>query len=199
MKLLVVSQHIHEFSELGERRDTLDQRFTTLFQTCGYMTAPMPNLSLVNPVDDFLTHFLDKLSPDGIVISGGDDIGVYVDRDLTEFGLLNYAKKRCLPVLGICRGMQVLGVYEGVKLVPVVSHAGVRHTIKGEYQEDVNSYHNYALEGCPTQYSLLAEGLDGSVEAITNTERNWHGWMWHPEREPEFKESDINRVKNIFN
>ena len=57
MKLLVVSQRIDEFAELGERRDTLDQRFTTLFQTCGYMLAPIPNLSFVNPVDDFLTHF----------------------------------------------------------------------------------------------------------------------------------------------
>ena len=94
MKLLVVSQRIHECSELGERRDTLDQRFTIFFQTCGYMIAPIPNLSFVDPNNDFLTHFLDKLSPDGIVISGGDDIGVYVDRDLTEFGLLNYAKKK---------------------------------------------------------------------------------------------------------
>ena len=91
----------------------------------------------------------------------------------------------------------MLGVYEGVKLVPVVSHAGVRHTLR-EYDEDVNSYHNYASR-MPTRYSLLAKGLDGSVEAIANTERNWHGWMWHPEREPEFKESDIYRVKNIFN
>ena len=87
----------------------------------------MPNLSFVNPVDDFLTHFLDKLSPDGIVISGGDDIGVYVDRDLTEFGLLNYAKKRCLPVLGICRGMQVLGVYEGVNGACCESRWGETH------------------------------------------------------------------------
>ena len=29
--------------------------------------------------------------------------------------------------------------------MPVVRHSGVRHTIKGEYDEDVNSYHNYAL------------------------------------------------------
>ena len=90
-------------------------------------------------------------------------------------------------------------MFMGVKLVPVKRHAGVRHTLKGEYQEDVNSYHNYALERCPAQYKVLAEGSDGSVEAITNIERNWNGWMWHPERESEFKDSDINRVKNIFN
>ena len=78
MKLLVVSQRIHECSELGERRDTLDWRFT-IFHTCGYMIAPIPNLSLVDPNNDFLTHFLDKLGPDGIVISGGDDINVYVE------------------------------------------------------------------------------------------------------------------------
>lgn len=199
MKLLAVSQRIHEFSDLGERRDTLDQQVTNFFQTCGYVIVPIPNFASINLVDDFLTEFLERLSPDGIVLSGGDDIGVYAERDAIEFWLLNYAKKRCLPILGICRGMQVLGVYEGVKLVSASGHAGVRHKLKGEYQEDVNSYHNYALERCPVDYAVLAEGLDGSVEAITNTEKNWHGWMWHPERETEFRESDINRVKNIFN
>ena len=93
----------------------------------------------------------------------------------------------------------MLGVYEGVKLIPVRDHARVRHVLHGKYCGEVNSYHNNALENCPVKYSLLAEGLDGSVEAITHKKRNWHGWMWHPEREPEFQKIDIRRVKNIFN
>lgn len=199
MKLLLASQRIHEFPEVGERRDTLDQRFISFFHTCGYMIAPIPNFPSINSVDDFLAKFLERLMPDGIVISGGDNIGVHAERDLTEFELLTYAKKRNVPVLGICRGMQLLGVYEGVKLITVRDHTRVRHMLHGEYQDEVNSYHNHALEGCPTEYSVLAKSLDGSVEAITHKKRNWHGWMWHPERESEFQESDINRVKNIFN
>ena len=63
----------------------------------------------------------------------------------------------------------------------------VRHTIKGEYQEDVNMLSQLCSEDVQP-VPLLAEGLDGSVEAITNTERN------SPvcgcgirRREPEFK------------
>ena len=94
--------------------------------------------------------------------------------------------------------MQVLGVYEGAKLIPAHNHAGVRHEVHGEFQDEVNSYHNYALAECPNEYSLLAQGSDGSLEAIMNKKRNWHGWMWHPERELVFKDSDIERIRDIF-
>ena len=36
------------------------------------------------------------------------------------------------------------------------------------------------------------------LEAIMNKKRNWHGWMWHPERELVFKDSDIERIRDIF-
>ena len=48
----------------------------------------------MNLVHEFLNSFLNRLAPDGIVISGGDDLGVHVERDLTEFELLNYSKKK---------------------------------------------------------------------------------------------------------
>ena len=63
----------------------------------------------------------------------------------------------------------------------------------------MNSYHNYALAGMSNPVlAKLAHGLDGSVEAIMNRKKNWYGWMWHPEREKEFQDSDINRIKYIF-
>jgi N5-(cytidine 5'-diphosphoramidyl)-L-glutamine hydrolase len=198
MKLLAVSQRVQKVREIDESRDSLDQCFTSFFHVCGYIIAPIPNFPRLNLIDDFLDNFLNRLAPDGIVISGGDDLGVHVERDLTEFGLLSYAKKKGLPVLGICRGMQIIGVYEGANLIPSENHAGVRHKLHGELQDEVNSYHNYALADCPSGYSLLAQGLDGSIEAIMNKEKNWYGWMWHPEREQEFQERDINRIKAIF-
>ena len=158
----------------------------------------MPNVKSIESIEAYLHKFLEWIRPAGIVISGGDDIGVHPERDLTEFELVNYAKKNGIPILGICRGMQVLGVFEGTDLMPVRNHARVRHMLNGDYTGEVNSYHNQALTKCPSGYTVLAEDLDGSIEAITHKERNWHGWMWHPEREPEFQASDINRVKGIF-
>ena len=94
MKLLAVSQRIQKLSKINESRDSLDQRFTSFFHACGYTIAPVPNFPSINLVHKFLDSFLNRLAPDGIVISGGDDLGVHVERDLTEFELLNYSKKR---------------------------------------------------------------------------------------------------------
>ena len=63
--------------------------------------------------------------------------------------------------------MQVIGVYEGTKLIPAENHAGVRHEVHGEFEDEVNSYPYYALAECPNEYSL-AQGSDGSLEAIMN-------------------------------
>jgi N5-(cytidine 5'-diphosphoramidyl)-L-glutamine hydrolase len=105
---------------------------------------------------------------------------------------------RRLPALGICRGMQMMAVWSGVKLSPVTGHVRTRHSLRGEVSGDVNSFHNLALSDCPPDFVVIARSEDGSIEAIRHTSLLWEGWMWHPEREETFASQDIRRLKMLF-
>ena len=52
-----------------------------------------------------------RVTPDLIVLSGGEDIGVNLERDNLEFALLSESLPTRIPVLGICRGMQIISTF----------------------------------------------------------------------------------------
>jgi putative glutamine amidotransferase len=195
VKVIAVSQRIEYFPERGEHRDVLDQRLVALLAICDTLVVPVPNiLADTGQLDAWLM----KVQPQAIVLSGGNDLGEYLERDRTEEFLLNRAKEAEMPVLGVCRGMQMLGVFAGSTLKIVDGHAGTRHRVNGVIQAEVNSFHNYALAEVPDHYTVLARSGDDVIEAIRHTRLPWEGWMWHPEREPEFATRDINRIKALL-
>jgi putative glutamine amidotransferase len=184
--------------ERGETRDALDQRLNGFLLAAGFIPVPVPNgLSLQSPDD--LDHWLAAVSPQAVVLSGGNDIGQCPARDRTESRLLDHAHARNLPVLGICRGMQMLAHCSGGELKPVTGHVRTRHRLSGLIVAEVNSYHGLALDGCPQGFEVLARSEDGEIEAIRHLHLRWQGWMWHPEREAGFASHDIQRIRQLFN
>jgi N5-(cytidine 5'-diphosphoramidyl)-L-glutamine hydrolase len=203
MKLVAMSQGVTVYPDRNERRDTLDQRLSALLSSTGYVPVPVPNSLILattvhSSVMDPVTAWMIKVNARAVVLSGGNDIGTCQERDLTESRLLDYAKTNELPALGICRGMQMMAVWSGIKLNPVTGHVRTRHCLRGEVSSDVNSFHNLALSDCPPNFVVIARSEDGSIEAIRHTSLPWEGWMWHPEREETFAEHDVRRLKMLF-
>ena len=130
-----------------EKRDALSHDWPKLFDELELIPIFMPNI-LKN-----IQSFLDELSLNGIVLSGGDDIGENDDRDKTENFLLKYAIDKKIPVIGICRGMQLINNYFGGKQIIDNNnqHIGNNHEIKIINHEisqifnsktiEVNSFH----------------------------------------------------------
>ena len=159
---------------------------------------------------------------DGLIFSGGGDIhpehyGGYVDRtvysvnaerDNFELSLAKLALRADIPVLGICRGMQVLNVASGGNLVIHVPDAygeevnhgvgipprAIEHIIKiepdsrlakimGTTATTVVSWHHQAVQNVIPGWQIVARAPDGLIEAI---EYKYHPWMvavqWHPEQ-----------------
>lgn len=207
--IVAVSQRVDIWTDRGERRDALDQRLCQWLAMADCVPVPVPN-GLVSPeiIESGqnwleLQNWLVAVRPMAVVLSGGNDIGEAPERDLTERRLLSWAKDWNVPVLGICRGMQMMAIWAGGVLMPVAGHVRTRHALRvsdsaGDWPNEVNSFHNLALSDCPPGFLVSARTEDGTIEAIRHTDLPWEGWMWHPEREHSFSLPDVNRMKALL-
>ncbi|MDX2100372.1 MAG: gamma-glutamyl-gamma-aminobutyrate hydrolase family protein [Leptolyngbyaceae cyanobacterium bins.59] len=161
---------------------------------------------------------------DGLLLPGGGDINpmlyggsdhpaiynVDPERDAFELPLAQLALQRDIPILGICRGLQVLSVVSGADLVAhvpdefgsLVIHRAER-TQPTQHPVDllsgtrlvrlmeqstlmVNSLHHQAVREVPPGWQVAARAADGLIEAI---EHRTHPWalalQWHPELSPD--------------
>ncbi len=194
MKAVAVSQRVDVHPSRSETRDAVDQRLLQWLLAAGFLPNPVPN---VLP-EAALQEWLARVRPGAVVLSGGNDVGQNEARDRTEAHLLDYARAQSLPLLGICRGMQMMGHWLQVPLKPIEGHVATRHVLTGAIAGHANSYHNYALAVCPPGFRVLARSVDGEIEAIGHEALPWEGWMWHPEREDSFLERDIRRLQDLF-
>lgn len=177
-----------------EIRDALDHRLAGFVAAAGAIPLPVPS----GLGAQGLATWLDTLRPGAVLLSGGSDPGADPVRDAVDRALLTYAADRRCPLLGLCRGMQVMGDAAGAGLVAVKNHVACRHDLDGEIARSVNSFHGQALDRLPDGYRLLARAPDGTIEAIAHRDLPWEGWMWHPERDAQLSADDIARAKGIF-
>jgi putative glutamine amidotransferase len=202
-----ITQRVDKIESYGEWRDSIDQRLVQWVVEAGFNPVLIPN-SLVNTAhattkQPLLEKWIKSMDISALLLSGGNSIGEVADRDMTENFLLAWAEKYKIPTLGICRGMQMMGVYAGGELVQISNHIGVHHDIKTKCESQsfpmsVNSYHAQALKYCPDSFNVLAISNDGVIEAIEHKELSWEAWMWHPEREDVFSKSSMDRFKRIM-
>lgn len=158
---------------------------------------PLPNIKKQ------IITFVESLCLNALILTGGDDWGTFPERDETEQILMNWAKQRHLPVLGVCRGAQILNKLSGGKLslLSKGSHTGVRHRIRLANEIlKVNSYHNYGISSgdLGTELKPLAYCEDGSIEAFSHQYLPWLGLLWHPEREVIPTKHDIALIRTLF-
>lgn len=197
--VIAISQRVDRWPALVESRDALDQRLTEWVHAIGALPVPVPNT-----LGEDLVPWLDTIRPTALLLSGGNDIGDSPERDCTEARLLHYASQFGLPVLGICRGMQMMAHYADGALVSLAGHAATRHAIFGDLvaccalPADVNSFHNWGLVACPKNYTVLATAPDGSIEAMRHHALPWECWMWHPERERKFRDGELARARQLL-
>jgi putative glutamine amidotransferase len=196
--------------------DMLPSEYAVAIEVAGGIPVLLPP---TEPYDVAAREVLSRL--DGLVISGGADVdparydepalattGVpRIDRDAWELALLDAAATSDIPVLGICRGMQVMAVHAGGHLdqhVPdVVDHD--RHNPGGDQygttpvrvqsgshlsalvgdEVPVSCHHHQAVRDHPG-FAAVAWADDGLLEAIEDPAHRFRlAVQWHPEVDPD--------------
>ena len=185
MKSILISQRRDGVPNRNEERDGMDVRFASIFYELGFLPIPVCS-ELYDAVG-----YIEALKPDAILLSGGNDIGEQPKRDALEVKLLNYAKDNGIPVLGICRGTQIINQYLGGTLLPLSGHVASNHVLLGDWA--------ITKDTISDKLKILAYTEDGSVEVIQHKYLPWYGIMWHPERETILQENDKKLLFDILN
>ena len=173
---------------------------------------------------------------DGLILSGGHDVQpklygenplrkigeIFPDRDVFDLTLLEFAKEKQIPILGICRGFQILNVYHGGSLYQdldyltnelkiahsqasgptVLTHevsvkAGSMFSkIVQNDRLEVNSFHHQAVKDLGKELTAVAHADDGIVEAF---ELDTYPWLLGVQFHPEMLHREMSAMQNIFN
>lgn len=150
---------------------------------------------------------------DGILLSGGGDISaefldeaqhplsnnIHLERDTLEIKLCQLSQKREIPLLGICRGMQIMNVALGGNIVQhieshiqdkprdlathyvILNYSSKLCEILEESIINVNSFHHQVVNSVGENLFVSGNSEDDYIEAIEGKKGFYIGVQWHPE------------------
>ena len=205
LKKIGISLRVEKIEKFNEKRDTIRHDWINFLQKLDYFPVLIPNN--LTDVEDYIS----ELKLNGIILSGGDNIGEFPERDQTENKILEYAIKNSIPVLGVCRGMQLINTFFNGTISENSNsgHVGKPHNIDimnpslvnlfGHDKLEVNSFHNNLIKkddiGDGLDVFALSE-KDFTIEGCFHKKYPIIGVMWHPERDQQKKHQS--QIIDIF-
>lgn len=202
----------------GEYGSQIAEAYYQSVKQAGGVPVLIPAGEDLSDIEDLLCRL------DALVFTGGGDLnpllwgeqpvpqlgGINKKRDLQELILMRRALDKQMPVLGICRGLQVLCAATGGRLVqdiysstlykePLLKHSqtadrdvcthtvflekgSLIHRLMGRDEIDVNSFHHQAVGEPGEGLKISARSQDGVVEAVESAYgKSVLGVQWHPE------------------
>lgn len=221
-KIVGISLRVVEATNYKEPRDSISHDWIRYLSRYDVTPVLIPNV-LSN-----VSEFIKSIKPSALILSSGNNISpqnknerqegiddVSLDRDHTEREIIQYAIDNRVPLLGVCRGMQMLNVYFDGSLLRNLTdlcgtsavHANATHEIEIDEMrindmlnpDDLvtNSYHNQAVTLSTLSSQLETFVMTGYevVEGLYHPNLPIAGIQWHPERPGSTEQVD----KILFN
>ncbi|WP_281651570.1 gamma-glutamyl-gamma-aminobutyrate hydrolase family protein [Helicobacter bilis] len=182
-RYIAISQRLYSMKEYNEIRESLAIDWGQFFAIHLHDFLMLP-LSYKQDIAPYLPDIA------GVILSGGNDLSVCnetplnKERDIFETNLIDLCIKDSIPLLGVCRGAQMIAYYFNSQITPCKNHVGLHEvtqnlesTIKvGGLQVLENKtknldFVNYALN--PAAHPDLRENLETTQRFITNSFHNY--------------------------
>ncbi len=200
------------------------------------MAGGIPLILPITTREETIKSYIDMV--DALILSGGHDMDpVYYneellpegempfrDRDVFDMLLIRYAVEKEIPILGICRGMQVLNVYFGGSLYQDLKYnrevflKHIQESCPGEHVHKVaiegdsvlseifgeevwvNSYHHQLVKEVGKNLKVTGRASDTAVELIEwrDSSRFIVGVQWHPEMMYSSGSRDMGRIFKLL-
>ncbi len=211
-------------TEYPDPRDAISEDWIPFLERINCIPVLVPNT---------LTHttaFLNSMSIEGIILTGGNNVcpssynepetgdpSCHPKRDVTESTLIQHAMATGTPLIGVCRGMQMINAFFGGKIdphlasnIPGCQHVATLHRvtlgsskIKDWVNKDeltVNSFHNQGITENLLSKKLrsFAVADDGVVEGLFHPTLPILGIQWHPERDGSDKSADDKVFRSLL-
>ena len=191
-----ITQRIIKEPKHGEHRDELSHDWVDYF-TNNFPKAlliPIPNFTILD--DDWF----ENLNLDLLILSNGNDLGEFSRRDKLERHAIEFAVNNSIPIIGFCRGFQIINEYYGGRLTSNIEasieqkHVSIEHEVQIVNEKyiqmlekksiKVNSYHNHGVlvDGLSSSLQAFAISEGSVVEGFFHEELPIIGIQWHPER-----------------
>lgn len=203
--------------ENSGKRSTVSYDYVKAINAAGGIPLILPIIKEEELLDDYINII------DGLLLSGGEDLlpllygenpidkvnSICCDRDECEMALFEKAYEKQIPILGICRGMQLINVALGGTLYQDINkqvenslghcpqesiadqpyhrvkidEGSNLYNIFGKKDIEVNSFHHQSLKDIGKGLKATAYSHDGIVEGVESLERDFLiGVQWHPEK-----------------
>lgn len=199
---------------LGTRKSYINEGYVKSVERAGGVPILLPVVEDESLICEMVNNI------DALILSGGYDVSSYryneepvkmnetfPERDSFDFALLKHSLKRKIPILGICRGMQIINVYFGGTLYQdlswykdaiqhdqEVNPGFVWHKVKlfensliydilKKEEVMVNSFHHQGINELGKGLRITSRANDNLPETIEQTEGEGFllGVQWHPE------------------
>lgn len=187
-----ISLRVVNAQNYDEKRDALSQDWPIFLEKLNLNPIFIPN-----SLSDIKSYLAD-MHIDGLILSGGDNLGDYPERDKTEKELLDYAVQNRIPVLGVCRGMQIINDYFGgsIEQSQDSQHIRKNHPVEITNTGFLSSFDSNSILVNSFHYNLIRKNMlgenlqpfaimksDDTVEGFSHADLPIFGVMWHPERD----------------